>query len=210
MLLVQCSAGHANGDPMAAAMPAAASGTGANPKRNANSNSNILSAMAALLGRRAVPTAQPVDIGESVPPTGLTAPTQVYVAAAPGTPALPAADAAPAPRPSNGWQPATQSHGPFQPVGSMMHPVAAVPLPWDAFTGGDGGGGGCVTKIPRGLQCGGTGGLCAQHGGAPDAAACKDEPYVDACCASGTMCVRKSEELWVCAPGHGFLRRLMA
>jgi hypothetical protein len=40
--------------------------------------------------------------------------------------------------------------------------------------------------------------------------ACRDEPFIGACCASGTVCVRKSEAVWVCAPGHGFVRRMLA
>jgi hypothetical protein len=73
---------------------------------------------------------------------------------------------------------------------------------------------GCRRKIPRGLQCGGTGGHCAQvpgvFGGQGSASACRDEPFVGSCCASGTACVRKSEAVWVCAPGHGFVRRMLA
>ncbi|KAF6258704.1 hypothetical protein COO60DRAFT_1691381 [Scenedesmus sp. NREL 46B-D3] len=135
------------------------------------------------------------------------------------------------------WQPQQPGAQTLQPApdmppvglaeGQLLQPmvVAAVPLPSDAFTGSpsdtttDGAGVtttaadfGCRKTVPRGLQCGGMAGHCAAAPGAAggEGSACRDGPFLGACCASGTMCVRKSEALWVCAPGHGFVRRMLS
>jgi hypothetical protein len=110
--------------------------------------------------------------------------------------------------------------------GQLLQPMvaAAVPLPSDALTGSfndattDSTGlttaanFGCRKMIPRGMQCGGSGGHCATVAGVLGGAGsnCRDEPFAGACCASGTVCVRKSEAIWVCAAGHGFVRRMLA